>query len=111
MTPSTPSDSIRDAAVKLIASGNRLDVTEADAIVLRSYDANEENPWMVEFVPIGSVLGIRTFRQDAPPADRDTGMIYVSMRAFVGILGALGIVVGPGVSISTSYFASKGGGG
>lgn len=93
------SDWKRREAQRLHADASKQWIEQAEAIVLREADANEENPRMVEFAPSGNVLGIRVYRKDDPPKSEDEGMAFISIHAFTAMLGSLGLVLVPGSAI------------
>lgn len=88
----------RAELVKLLASANALDVAHAHEVVLRDHDSNDDDPRLVTFIPIGSVLGIAVKRKSAGPVE-DADIAFVSLQAFASILGTLGLAFTQGAAI------------
>lgn len=69
-------------------------VRQADDIVLRSIDANEEEPvGRVHLIPIGEAIGVAVTKSRENPDDKD--IVYVSSHALGAAFAALGFSVVP----------------
>ena len=91
------------AAKELLGAADQRCINQVDSIVLRDMDPNADPEKLrkVVFIPIGAVLGIATYIENVRDgtAYKDEDIIFVSMKAFANIIGALGFYTAQGTAL------------
>ncbi len=83
---------LAEAARELLAKGGAsYNVHQAESIILRDADPNEENPRLLHLIPLGSVVGIAITPFNTLPQDKD--IIFVAASALGNALPAMGFTV------------------
>jgi len=105
MNPHDPAKPSTEAARHLLAwaaSGGH--IRQVDSIVLRDFDANEDEPRLLHIIPIGEAIGFAITTSRAAPDDKD--ILWVSSVGLAGAIGALGFGVVPGAALVPPRFAT-----
>ena len=86
--------SLQRAAQRILKAGDGHWAHQADEIVIREADGNEENPRLVFIIPLGNVIGFAVVRGTERPKDED--IAFVSAHAVASALPAMGFMAAPG---------------